>query len=65
MKLRIALIWFSCFCRALSNRKKYPFSGLNVSWKDCVFAVLQADSLPICEYPTMIWLLPGACSVSA
>jgi|GEM_PF-6222943 len=55
MKLRIALIWFSCFCWASANFSSMPrFSASDLI--DSVFAVRQALSAPIGEKPTTSFL---------
>ena len=51
MNSRIALIWFSCFCCALSKIRLYPFPMLKVSSMEALLASLQSDSAPIWEKP--------------
>ncbi|MNJ62611.1 hypothetical protein D3C77_584590 [compost metagenome] len=54
MKLRIALIWFSCFCWASENLSSIPDS-FAASWIDFVLAVLHPLSAPTCEKPSVIF----------
>src|SRR5678816_2666261 len=54
-KLRSALIWFSCFCWASAKRRSMPrFSASDLI--ESVLAVRQADSAPIWEKPTTVFL---------
>src|SRR5689334_17290898 len=55
MKLRIALIWFSCFCCASENLRVIP-AFFAASWTDLVLAVRQPLSAPTWAKPSVIVL---------
>src|SRR5690349_372941 len=53
MKVRIALIWFSCFCCASENLSWIP-AFFAASWTDLVLAVRQPLSAPTWAKPMVI-----------
>ena len=54
MKLRMALIWFSCFCWASENVSSMLARFSASPLMDSVLALRQSDSAPTWEKPTLI-----------
>jgi len=46
MKLRMAAIWFSCFCCASEKVSLNPLPDASASFSDCVLAVRHPLSAP-------------------